>query len=430
MSIYGYSKTMRYVDNNDGTIFDTVTGLMWEKDMGEKLVWATAMATASDATTGGYTDWRMPTLKQLYSLIRYSGHCDGDKSITKFIDVSYFNQPLGNTSVPYGREIDAQTWSSDAYNGSIMNSDTPATFGVNFVDGRVKCYPRREGKYRRLVRGNPAYAVNQFYKNHDGTVSDQATGLMWMQHDSGMSLNWIEALAFCENIGVASYDDWRLPTIKELNSIVDYSKGQGYPAINTTVFDITMVPDLDNNTWWPYFWSSTTILDGTQPGDLAVYQTFGRALGILNGTLEDSHGAGAIRADPKNGSRADYPSHKSGFQGDVQYVFNYVRCVRDMDETNKDGTLTYPVVETNVTKCYNDLVEMTCPVEGMAYYGQDGNIDSVSYDFNVSDNGLPIALIIGCAVAGVVVIGGAALCYYCHRKKKAAQKPFGQALIN
>jgi len=425
MYAYGLPKTFSYKDNGDGTISDKVTGLMWEKSMGDPMDFATAVSTTANATTGGHTDWRMPTIKELYSLIRYSGQVNGDESITLFIDVEYFDQPLGNTSLPDGREIDAQTWSNIVYNGTIMDHpDVPTTFGVNFVDGRVKCYPQEEGKYRRLVRdhGNSFYADNQFSKNPNGTVSDSATGLMWMEQDSGEGVNWVDALAFCENAEVAGHNDWRLPTIKELNSIVDYSKGQGHPAINTSMFDITTVLDPDNNTWWPYFWSSTTILDGLQPGDLAVYQTFGRALGIENGTLIDSHGAGAIRADPKNGSRADYPSHDEGFQGDVQYVFNYVRCVRDMEASNKDGSLTYAVVETNVTQCYNDLEKITCPTVGMDYYGQNGNLQSVTYDFAKSKS-TNVGLIIGLVIAGVVIIGVAVFCYCRSSKKDSSREP-------
>jgi len=50
----------------------------------------------------------------------------------------------------------------------------------------------------------------------------------------------------------------------------------------------------------------------------------------MNGLLMDVHGAGAQWSDPKDGDSADYPSYW-GPQGDVRYVFNYIRCVRDID---------------------------------------------------------------------------------------------------
>ena len=81
---------------------------------------------------------------------------------------------------------------------------------------------------------------------------------------------------------------------------------------------------------YPYFWTGTTHLDGPLPGSGAVYIAFGKAQGYMNGLLMDVHGAGAQRSDPKDGDPADYPSYW-GPQGDVRYVFNYIRCVRDID---------------------------------------------------------------------------------------------------
>ena len=125
-----------YTDNRDGTITDNVTGLMWEKDMGKKITYENAYNKADSLTLGGYTDWRVPTIKELYSLILFTGQVQGETFIEYFIDVNYFNQPLGNTELGE-REIDAQTWSSTQYKGLTMNGDT-TVFGVNFIDGRIK----------------------------------------------------------------------------------------------------------------------------------------------------------------------------------------------------------------------------------------------------------------------------------------------------
>ena len=60
----------------------------------------------------------------------------------------------------------------------------------------------------------------------------------------------------------------------------------------------------------------------------AAYIAFGYAQGVMNGTLMDVHIAGAQRSDPKSGDPDDF--HKSfGPQGDIQMVYNYVRCVRN-----------------------------------------------------------------------------------------------------
>jgi len=172
----GLSKIRSYIDNGDNTVSDEVTGLMWEKSM-EKITWQEAIQRAETARSGGYSDWRLPSLKELYSLILYSGSCRGDYSIELFID-PIFDQPLGDTTMEGGREIDAQTWSATDFDGRTMGNDIDTAFGVNFIDGRVKAYPKRLDKYCRYVRGNLNYGTNIYIANNDGTISDESTGLM------------------------------------------------------------------------------------------------------------------------------------------------------------------------------------------------------------------------------------------------------------
>ncbi|MHC4285052.1 MAG: Lcl C-terminal domain-containing protein [Planctomycetota bacterium] len=62
-----------YKDNGDGTVTDLNTGLMWQSDPGEKMTFRQAVAGASKFRLAGYKDWRLPTIKELYSLILFSG---------------------------------------------------------------------------------------------------------------------------------------------------------------------------------------------------------------------------------------------------------------------------------------------------------------------------------------------------------------------
>lgn len=147
-----------YVDNGDGTITDLVTGLMWQQDMGEKRTFALAKAYVSKLSLAGHSDWRIPTIKELYSLIQFTGMNGGSpESSILFINSTYFIQPWGDTEAGE-RYIDAQTWSSTEYVGTTMNS-AETVFGVNFVDGRIKGYPKMKPgsaesneMYFRLVR--------------------------------------------------------------------------------------------------------------------------------------------------------------------------------------------------------------------------------------------------------------------------------------
>ncbi len=330
-----------YTDNGDGTITDNVTGLMWQKDPGPKKTYTEAVAGANPLTLGGYNDWRLPTIKELYSLILFSGldvsPCMGGGACNNvpFIDTAYFNFEYGNTAAGE-RIIDAQYWSGTEYVSATMGG-AATVFGVNFADGRIKGYPRDTGpggtpftEFVRYVRGNPNYGINNFSNNGNGTIVDQAAGLTWMQVDSGAGMKWQDSLAYCQNLSYAGFDDWRLPNAKELQSIVDYSRSPATTnsaAINP-LFNVTAITAEDGQTDYPFYWTGTTHATASGRGDSANYISFGEALGYMRNAWIDVHGAGAQRSDPKTGSSADYPQGH-GPQGDAVRVNNYVRCVRD-----------------------------------------------------------------------------------------------------
>jgi hypothetical protein len=85
--------------------------------------------------------------------------------------------------------------------------------------------------------------MEKYTENDDGTVTDNETGLVWKQEPEPGGHTFAEALALPK-------DGWRLPTIKELVSLVDHSRFA--PAINTEFFPGT--PNV-------YFWTSTPYAD-------------------------------------------------------------------------------------------------------------------------------------------------------------------------
>jgi hypothetical protein len=325
-----------FVNNGDGTVTDQVTGLMWVKTRGSNVSWEKALADASTCTVGGHSDWRMPTIKELYSLIDFRGKSATTATASiPYLNTTYFDFVYGNTAAGE-RLIDCQDWSATTYVHLTMAGDSTA-FGVNFADGRIKGYGKKSPStgarvqhYVRYVRGNPSYGINDFVDNGDSTITDRATGLQWTKPDSRGFMNWSAALAWVQARNAANWlgrNDWRLPDAKELQSIIDYTRSP--VTTNSAAIDpLFLVTPVSSNEY-PYYWTSTTHLDNMG----GVYLCFGRGLGWMQlppsftWQVYDVHGAGCQRSDPKTGSASNYP-HGLGPQGDVIRIENAVRLVR------------------------------------------------------------------------------------------------------
>jgi hypothetical protein len=175
----------------------------------------------NEANFGGFSDWRLPTIKELSCLVKWGTYDPA-------IDTDYFPKTV---SINY--------WSST----TIATVDS-VTWHVHFQYGSVHHGDKSWSWYVRAVRGGQC--SSRFINNGDGTVTDISTGLMWQQETAG-TMVWGPAITYCEDLSLAGYDDWRLPNINELQSLVDYSKTS--PAIDTSLFPDTVCSN---------YWSSTT----------------------------------------------------------------------------------------------------------------------------------------------------------------------------
>ena len=227
---------LSYTDNGNGTAMDNDTGFMWQKqDDGNTYNWyqasgiydatynLTSQDVCGDLTLGGYSDWRLPSKKELMSIVDYSIPYPGPT-----IKATYFP----NTSSVY--------WSSTASAGY-----PDGAWLVRFSDGYGSLNSKSNSYNVRCVRGGQ-YPSQSLINNGDGTVTDTAIGLMWQQSESGF-MPWGDALSYCEWLSLANKTDWRLPNIKELASLTDDARHK--PAI-----DIAFFP----NTYSSVYWSSTT----------------------------------------------------------------------------------------------------------------------------------------------------------------------------
>jgi hypothetical protein len=233
---------------------DNVTGLIWENktdddslhDKDNTYTWYDPtylnlgvpgtntkdfIDALNNAHFGGYDDWRMPTHKELSGLINYS---IPDPGAT--IDSNYF----------------PDTQPSRYWSGISVFDDPTKAWAVEF-DGTNNWggYSKSESNFTRAVRGAQAQA--NYVDSGNGTITDRSTGLMW-QKQGTTNKTWEQALSYCEELSLGGFTDWRLPTIKEMRSLVDLNRSN--PAINTTVF-----PDTVSSSYW----SNTTFAG--QDGD-------------------------------------------------------------------------------------------------------------------------------------------------------------------
>jgi hypothetical protein len=229
---------MSFTDNGNGTVTDNNTGLIWQKeDNDTDYNWYQASGTFDAAynpstysvcgslSLGGYSDWRLPSKKELMTIVDYGVHFPGPT-----INATYFP----NTQLSF-------YWSSTPY------ADNPYfAWSVNFRDGGVD-HDRGKGDYYyvRCMHGGQSPSQN-LIDNGNGTVTDNVTGLLWQQGEPG-PMRWDSALSYCEGLYLAGHSDWRLPNIKELESLTSDTRYN--PAIDTNFFPSVIASA---------YWSSTT----------------------------------------------------------------------------------------------------------------------------------------------------------------------------
>jgi hypothetical protein len=209
--------------SSEKVVLDNNTGLMWQQTIPTLThTWGEAVSYCNNLTYASYIDWRLPTPKELLTIVNPA------------IDTSYFPGTPSN-----------YFWSS-----STLVGITSGAWIVYFNNGHVISYDKTNYCFVRCVRGAalPTGSFTSTTVQGDVIVTDTETELIWQKtYVSGKT--WQEALSYCESLTYAGYSDWRLPNKNELASLVNYGKYK--PASD--------FPDMPSNG----FWSSSTYVDGT-----------------------------------------------------------------------------------------------------------------------------------------------------------------------
>lgn len=266
----------RFLDNLDGTITDNLTGLMWLKnnECMPKRSWqgafdavATLNNTEEPQECKGYSakhnDWSLPNVNELASLV-----------LLDEPDTAAALNRLGFTGLqplPYWTSTTAanpyNSWAVDFGSGavnSLVKIDQLLTIPVRKATAVGISQPLPTGQLESILPGDDGelqrgfpIPENRFTDNGDNTITDTATGLMWVKSPStGGEKTWQEALDEIRNVnngatssfGAIPHRNWRLPNRIELASLVSF--GTDFPALPSDN-PFTIVPKAPH-------WTSTT----------------------------------------------------------------------------------------------------------------------------------------------------------------------------
>lgn len=228
---------------------DNLTNLIWEvktddggiHDKDNMYTWEEAqdifINDLNSSNFGGHNDWRLPTVRELFLLSNWS-NVDLFDPNSIMINTDYFPHIALDDSTDV-----AYYWSSQA-SLIISGGVFACTFEfyshtMNIINTTI--WP---SFYALAVRGEEL--DNQFWYNGDGTTTDLSTGLMW-RFEPFVTPYWSTALETCETSTYADYNDWRMPDVNELVSILDVN--YFWPAIDQYFFQCP---------WDNHYASSTT----------------------------------------------------------------------------------------------------------------------------------------------------------------------------
>jgi len=274
----------RFEDNENGTITDRLTGLIWLKNVTEcplPMNWYDALNYCNNLKSGtcGLNDgsvagdWRLPNIIELESLVNseelfsfawlnsYGFSIDGGAywSSTTRVNNTYFVLTMCHGFMSGGYKLDFNSVWPVRAGAQAQPAQTWKTGQTTCYDAERNVIDCAETGQDGDIQAGVDWPEPRFEDNGDGTITDHLTGLIWLKNANcaGSRMNWNDALTYCNNLANGSCiltdgsaaGDWRLPNKKELLSLIDYSRY--LPALPQWHL-------FDNVQSSYYYWSATT----------------------------------------------------------------------------------------------------------------------------------------------------------------------------
>ena len=225
-----------FIVNGNGTVTDTITGLMWQQADGGEMTIQSAINYCNNLSLGGHSDWRLPNAHEGFSILN-------EQNTNPALNSSVFTTTLAEywwTSTRQANDTN-KVWATNA-GGGIGNHPKTETISA----GGLKKFHVRAVRDAQV----PLTIPQHFTNNNDGTITDNLTNLTWQQLPYNDTLSWENALYLADTFSLAQYADWRLPNIKELHSLNNESLIN--PSVSTTFFP---------NIGIKKYWSSTSLIN-------------------------------------------------------------------------------------------------------------------------------------------------------------------------
>jgi hypothetical protein len=204
-----------YTNLSASVVKDNVTGLLWQRVDGGEMTFDAAKKYADTVTINGEKGWRLPTLLEALSIVSMDRN-------NPALDTAYF----ANTKAEYW-------WTSQEQPSNttrVWVTNSGGGMGPHLKTETISAGGTKKYHARLVKTVSAAQSVEHFTDNGDGTITDNVTGLMWQKTPSRDSVPWETALTRAEESVLGGHDDWRLPNLKELGSLVDITRNA--PAVS------------------------------------------------------------------------------------------------------------------------------------------------------------------------------------------------------